>query len=668
MASISYNNVPAEQGGNIFSNIKFWIHRGVPLRSDWVKHVEENGGQVVDLEKKADYLIADHLKARNAPDGAYSWKLIQESVKNGALQIADRFLIGPHPDDVRRIAATKAPKSTRTAYTNEDDGLLGTVGSSAVQPTKSSVLTASVASKQNTPSSSERQAKSHAGSSRQGTVQTTNPPLAQSPEISRQADLDHSPNVEGVRETSSETNSENNPETNAEPQPTVDIVAAVVDDEEEDDQNNEEEDAKNQFYGDLENFAFQSGKSIQFELRIQGHGRVELWELMQPVFAQDAQPNDIDWAKIAADLDIEPNEKNKNKLSAYFEKNVADFVAHLYTLEQSRDDSADEGAANKVSQDAGSAVKDSVEVPRRSREYAVDSGSMENQPDKRQKVDHVPGAPGARLQPTTSQAPEEQQFTGTARRLFASKDLQEIKDSQEDTQAVLQSPAVHSRSVEATLPVNQSRTRGNHAIRREDTMVDISPSQQLQEELNASPRVSRRPNDTGTGRRDRSIKRKLPSSFNTNVRPPPSQPVPAASSSRPDTNHHSHLTPSLSTIEEYMTYYESLGYSRSIVKRALQATTMTPGGPAAFAMEHLNQRHKDLPSDIAGVWTERDDRALRFVMLLSHDGQSLDREGKDRRERLLLERARMKRARLLEKHGRQRMKLREKWLNVKGLS
>jgi len=161
-------------------------------------------------------------------------------------------------------------------------------------------------------------------------------------------------------------------------------------------------------------------------------------------------------------------------------------------------------------------------------------------------------------------------------------------------------------------------------------------------------------------------KRKLPSSFNINVRPPPSQPVPAASRSRPDTNRDSHVTPSLSTIEEYMIHYESLGYPRSIVKRALQATTMTPGGPAAFAMEHLNQRYKDLPSDIAGVWTDRDDRALRFVMLLSHDGQSLDREGKDRRERLLLERARMKRARLLEKHGRQRMKLREKWLNVKG--
>jgi hypothetical protein len=129
-------------------------------------------------------------------------------------------------------------------------------------------------------------------------------------------------------------------------------------------------------------------------------------------------------------------------------------------------------------------------------------------------------------------------------------------------------------------------------------------------------------------------------------------------------NGHGHVTPALSTIEDYMAYYESLGYPRSIVRKALRATTMTPGGPAAFAMEHLKQRNKDLPSDIAGVWTDQDDRALKFVMLLSHGGRSLEREGKDHRETMLLERARKKHARLRDKHGLQRMMLREKWLNA----
>lgn len=78
---------------------------------------------MVPLEKQADMLIADH-KRLDAPPGSYSWKFIEDSVRNGIIQIKDKYRIGPDPDLPRPVGAKHGAKNTRTPFTKDDDANL----------------------------------------------------------------------------------------------------------------------------------------------------------------------------------------------------------------------------------------------------------------------------------------------------------------------------------------------------------------------------------------------------------------------------------------------------------------------------------------------------------------------------------------------------------------
>ena len=129
------------------------------------------------------------------------------------------------------------------------------------------------------------------------------------------------------------------------------------------------------------------------------------------------------------------------------------------------------------------------------------------------------------------------------------------------------------------------------------------------------------------------------------------------------------LTSGLSTLDDWINHYQAF-YPRPIVIIGLKATTMTPGGQAAETMESLKQG-RGIPSNYEGVWTDRDDRGLAAVDRLERElgeelyvarGSSfkaknkgtLDRRGKMRKEK----------ARLMDKHGLERMKMRLRFLEA----
>ncbi|KAM0390415.1 hypothetical protein ACHAQC_007584 [Fusarium culmorum] len=119
--AVTYNGVQGAEGGTIFKDVKFWVAQRVPIRSCLLEQIKQNGGSVVLLEKQADMLIADHARPKDAPQGSYSWKFIDDSIKNGIAQLKDRYLIGRHPDEPRRVGSGQPSKSTRTPFTKEDD-------------------------------------------------------------------------------------------------------------------------------------------------------------------------------------------------------------------------------------------------------------------------------------------------------------------------------------------------------------------------------------------------------------------------------------------------------------------------------------------------------------------------------------------------------------------
>jgi hypothetical protein len=113
----------ADVRGTLFEGKKFFLTQRLPQRSRFVDLVKSNGGTVVILEKKADYVIADHFR-RDCPPGSISYTFIEQSVKDGELADPEQHLAGPATGTLRAAGSTMPAKGTRTPYTPEDDRLL----------------------------------------------------------------------------------------------------------------------------------------------------------------------------------------------------------------------------------------------------------------------------------------------------------------------------------------------------------------------------------------------------------------------------------------------------------------------------------------------------------------------------------------------------------------
>ncbi|RDW75340.1 hypothetical protein BP6252_06482 [Coleophoma cylindrospora] len=125
MAAIVYEGGSLD-GGSLFRGLKFFIGQRVPLREHWVTSVKANGGEVVKLEKQADYLIADPLRPKQAIAGSLSYTFLENSLKSGELVDPDQHVIDVAEESKRPVGAgNSVPKrNTRTKFTKEDDDFL----------------------------------------------------------------------------------------------------------------------------------------------------------------------------------------------------------------------------------------------------------------------------------------------------------------------------------------------------------------------------------------------------------------------------------------------------------------------------------------------------------------------------------------------------------------
>lgn len=179
----------------------------------------------------------------------------------------------------------------------------------------------------------------------------------------------------------------------------------------------------------------------------------------------------------------------------------------------------------------------------------------------------------------------------------------------------------------------------------------------------------------------KAVRRSLPHSFTANhgspkqQQPPPPPPAvrspelaaPLEADTHDPDNDGSAQPPrrdeaKLDTLEDWVDHYQSMGYPHDIVIKALEATTLTPGGPAAHAMEFLRSG-RGLPTNYEGVWTDGDDAALSRIARAAAGGD-LDREPSDARELAALRGARMDNAKLMAKHGEDSMLLRSRFLRA----
>lgn len=113
-----------ESNGQLFAGKKFWVWQRTPSRNRLLDDIKANGGEIVMLEKKADYLIADHMFP-DQPPGSVSYEFINKSIQRGKLLDPKDYPAGPPLGEAREPGAThRSAKSGRAAYTAEEDRIL----------------------------------------------------------------------------------------------------------------------------------------------------------------------------------------------------------------------------------------------------------------------------------------------------------------------------------------------------------------------------------------------------------------------------------------------------------------------------------------------------------------------------------------------------------------
>jgi hypothetical protein len=118
------DEIALEGIGQLFAGKKFWVAQRVPARNTLLDSIKANGGEVVLLEKQADYMIADHFR-RDCPPGSISYEFVTRSIHEGRLRDPEDHRAGPPVGEPREPGALHRPaKSSRTPFTPEEDKIL----------------------------------------------------------------------------------------------------------------------------------------------------------------------------------------------------------------------------------------------------------------------------------------------------------------------------------------------------------------------------------------------------------------------------------------------------------------------------------------------------------------------------------------------------------------
>ena len=112
--------------GTLFEGIKFFILQRCPTRNAFVNQIRINGGEVVLLEKQADYVIGDHVRP-DSPPGSVSYTFIEQSLRDGKLANPEDHPAGPTQRVVREAGSAARPtRKSKVQFTTEDDRILYT--------------------------------------------------------------------------------------------------------------------------------------------------------------------------------------------------------------------------------------------------------------------------------------------------------------------------------------------------------------------------------------------------------------------------------------------------------------------------------------------------------------------------------------------------------------
>ncbi|KAK1244839.1 hypothetical protein MKX08_004468 [Trichoderma sp. CBMAI-0020] len=701
-ARITYDGVPSTVGGgNIFQGMKFWVSRLVPSR-DWIiDQIQTNSGTVVVQEKDADMLIADHAR-KDVPLGSYSWKYITESVKAGFVQVEDKYLNGPPPGQPRPILAGSRAKKTRTPFSEQDDAILAkhvlqkgidTAGNKmymeleALYPhhTYQSwrhrwVKILSLRSnhdidrpapreptrrQQTTPSENlDRKSTTTEVASEQNGDGTENDstPYHDAPTGEEQAQerIDNSEadseggqeekSKENAEEDVGEENMEDGEGDSAEDDTGVDSILPSFTE-------------RDQFHSDLQDYCEANGRELQKQCVIRDK-KIDLWDLFQAVKTQNLPLEEVDWKRVARYVGFDRAQSKEiiaTLLQTSYHRHLAGFVEAMLSFEDDLEEDSEED--EEIIPQTGEAAAEPTTPSRNGSGSAKAtkrlSDAQSRTPEPRSKRRRTIGA-------TIPVTPEAREKTKRRQSAPAPGQLGHIVDD-----GRIQT----DNSPHGSIPMRDRQRQWS------PEEPDNTPSQQLQNESNsvASPEhgdketpsrhkqlrssgyqfndreletIMEEEPSASTPTKPKSKKRSLPLSFQQPQTIPPHERRRLVEQEQ----HQEEGTQEAQAPEEqqqgedenwktkefhkWTKHYREAGYSDDLISEAMYRTSWVPGARMEQVLKSL-QKGDDIPNNVQGIWTYRDDAKLDYVSQF----ESLDPVAGDTSE---TQRRRAKAARMLE--------------------
>ncbi|KAK7223470.1 hypothetical protein V2G26_011473 [Clonostachys chloroleuca] len=453
---------------------------------------------------------------------------------------------------------------------------------------------------------------------------------------------------------------------------------------------------------DLQTYASVNGLPLNISPTIKGQP-VSLYKM---VTLLDGATDDIDWEAITRGLGFDASRAIiVRAVQQVWNDNLKDFLEDVESFDEEEEEQEEDELELDLDQDQGDELEshpgsEDLATPRASKKRPLsrrEDDTSSPRPPKRNRIDPYDDLPSS---PPPAQFPRQKSPALGSPILGSYTPERQLPSSRRTSSTNRNNP---------TTPIVKMPQLPTH-----ESSYDVTPSQQLDLEAQhtESPvKVVRRPQHTHTSpagdgsprpRRPShpatappaprsnppppttpkplpkpAKRRTLPASFarsnspkspparpprrSTPPRRPPSpHPIPTTGNDRNDTGNvtpratNAHISEP-TTIEGWVEHYQSLGYTHAMVVKAMTATTMTPGCLTAHALESLSAGN-GIPKNTEGIWTDRDDKALRSLMSL---GERIEDEPTDAGEHQVLQKALRERRRLLHKHGQQRMDQRE---------
>ncbi|KAG6179412.1 hypothetical protein E4U10_007887 [Claviceps purpurea] len=357
---------------------------------------------------------------------------------------------------------------------------------------------------------------------------------------------------------------------------------------------------RDQFEYEIGIFVEESRRSVSLYPEVEGQS-FHLYKLARAVVTQKVADEQVDWRRVAEDLgyDLKQNQGVANGLKKCFEKNLAVFFEALRIIQAKLHE---RGCSPAQSEEDGNESEADDED-----HFYQDLEGFQNRSGLPVKRESEVGGKRLELWHLGDAVLAHRESNGEVDWRSVAGDLEAKYDWRQDQEVVDELKECFKQHLAAFLEevlddLEMEEAAHEHEEDEFQSNLD-SPERQL---CPSSPPVRpsghKRPldddDDDPVYLPEKSAKRRR-LDRTAEIPSPPESPDRRASSSEP-------------TLLECIENYEAQGYSRDIVMDALGRTSRRPGPNAEHLMELLS-KNEEVPHEMRGVWTDRDDMGLRWA-------------------------------------------------------